>query len=420
MSGSDRDHELQLLAERLRGDYGPLSGRILTTVEYHDKPQTADEPVGETEPADGIHTKSNARRPKLEFSSIGDLLSEADEHHEWVVDGLLPAGGFVVEVGKPKSGKSTLARCLCKSVAQGEPFLGRDTLQGRVLYLALEEKRSEVRGHFKALGVTADAPLGVFVGQSPVDGLAQLAAALEHEPAALVVIDPLFRFIRTRDGNDYAQMVQALDLVLALARKSGACVLVTHHAPKGERADIDAPIGSTAIAGSVDTLLVLRRGDRYRTLSSVQRIGEDLGETVVELDPETRAVHVAGTRHDADVAAVQAAILEHLLTLTEPVDESSIDAGVEGRTKHKREGLRVLVEEGKVERTGAGKKGDPYRYSVSCSLVPTTCGEQENEKSETTENPRQPSLFSCSRDLANPQDGGNENPGPREQDRERF
>jgi hypothetical protein len=354
------------------------------------------------------------RHDGLVFTRIGELLAEPEPQHEWLVDGLLPAGGFVVLVGKPKTGKSTLARNLCKAVAQGEPFLGRATQPGRVLYLALEEKRSQVRSHFRSLGVVPDADLGVFVGANPADGFAQLSAALEAEPAALVVIDPLFRFIRVRDGNDYAQMVEALNPLLDLAHKSGACVLVTHHAPKGERLDIDSPIGSTAISGAPDTVMILRRTERYRTLSSVQRVGEDLPETVVELDPETRAVHVGGTRHDADVATVKAAILEHLSSLTEPVDEAAIDAGVEGRTKHKREALRGLVEKARVQRTGAGKKGDPYRYGIpcdSCSLVPCICREQENEKSETGENPRQSSLFSCSHDSANPQDSGNKNPG---------
>jgi hypothetical protein len=83
-----------------------------------------------------------------------------------------------------------------------------------VLYLALEEKRSQVKAYFRSLGVAADAPLAIFVGSCPEDGLAQLAAALEQEPAVLVVIDPMFRFVRPRDGNDYAVMTAALDPVL--------------------------------------------------------------------------------------------------------------------------------------------------------------------------------------------------------------
>jgi RecA-family ATPase len=72
------------------------------------------------------------------------------------VDGLLPSGGFSLVAAKPKVGKSTFARCLGLSVACGEPFLGRRTQQGAVIYLALEEKRAEVRKHFQAMGATGE------------------------------------------------------------------------------------------------------------------------------------------------------------------------------------------------------------------------------------------------------------------------
>jgi 5S rRNA maturation endonuclease (ribonuclease M5) len=364
-------------------------------------------------------TDSGATTRGLTFTRVGDLLAEPDAQDEWLVDGLLPAGGFGVLVGKPKAGKSTLARNLCRSVAHGEHFLSRTVQQGAVLYLALEEKRSQVKAHFKALGIGSDAPLKVFVGTSPIDGLAQLAAALEREPAVLVVIDPLFRFIRVRDGNDYAAMTAALDPVLGLAHNSGACVLVTHHAPKGERADIDAPIGSTAIAGSADVVLVLKRSDRYRTLSSVQRTGEDLPETVVELDPATCAVRVAETRHDTDLAAMKTAIVEYLTPLSEPADEPTIDASIEGRTRTKREALRALITDGKLSRIGTGRRGDPYRYRVprdSCSLVPPICQEQENDGPKSGGNARQSSMFACSGDLVNSQSDGNKNSDPSERE----
>lgn len=352
-------------------------------------------------------------RGRLTFTHVGALLDEPDAQGEWLLDGLLPAGGFAVLVGKPKAGKSTLARNLCKAVAHGEAFLGRAVRQGAVLYLALEEKRSQVKAHFRSLGVSPDAPLRVFVGTSPIDGLSQLRTELERvrcqgEPVALVIIDPMFRLVRPRDGNDYAAMTAALDPVLALARDSGACVLATHHGPKGERADVDSPIGSTAIAGSADVLLVLKRNDRYRTLSTVQRMGEDLPETVIELDPETRAIRTSGTRQEADVSGMKAAIVGHLVTVSEPVDEPAIDGAVEGRTRTKREALRALVTDAKVSRIGTGKKGDPYRYGipcVSCSLVPCICREQENENPEPPESPRQSSSFSRSRNSAVSGDG---------------
>src|SRR5207237_415835 len=92
----------------------------------------------------------------LRFTPMREFLAEPDEQVMWLVEDHLPAGGDSLLVAKPKVGKSTLARCLALAVARGEEFLGCKTTQGAVFYLALEEKRSEVRAHFRAMGARDD------------------------------------------------------------------------------------------------------------------------------------------------------------------------------------------------------------------------------------------------------------------------
>src|SRR5262249_17978219 len=105
----------------------------------------------------------------MRFTRIGELLSEPDEQVRWLIGGRLLASGDSLLVAKPKVGKSTLARCLAKAVARGEDFLGFRTFQGAVLYLALEEKRSEVQRHFRAMGAGHDDPVFIFCATAPVD-----------------------------------------------------------------------------------------------------------------------------------------------------------------------------------------------------------------------------------------------------------
>jgi Mrp family chromosome partitioning ATPase len=69
-------------------------------------------------------------KASLDLVHISELLGEPDEPENWLVDGLLPTGGLSVLVGKPKAGKSTLARALAVAVARGEPWLGRATFPG--------------------------------------------------------------------------------------------------------------------------------------------------------------------------------------------------------------------------------------------------------------------------------------------------
>jgi hypothetical protein len=49
--------------------------------------------------------------------------------------------------------------------------------------------------------------------------------------------------------------------------------------------------------------------------------------------------------------------------------------------------LRRLVGETQIERKGAGKKGDAYRYSVSGFLVPPYIREPENQNQKTRVSP---------------------------------
>ena len=157
---------------------------------------------------------------KLNLTSLGNLLSEPEEKVTWVLDGVLLAGGLSLMAGKPKAGKSTFARCLALAVAQGQPFLNRATAKGAVLYLALEEKRSEVRKHFQALGATDEAIL-IHADRAPVNALIAAQRAIKQHNPALVIIDPLLKFARMKDTNDYAQVTAALEPLLALARESG-------------------------------------------------------------------------------------------------------------------------------------------------------------------------------------------------------
>lgn len=301
-------------------------------------------------------------KSRLQLTKLGDLLDEPEEATSWLVEGLLATEGFSIVAAKPKVGKSTLARCLALTVARGEPFLGRATQKGPVVYLALEEKRSEVRRHFKAMGGD-DEEVYCHIASSPVDGLQQLEGVIRERKPVLVVIDPLFRFTRVQDGNDYSRMTQALEPLLALARETGAHILVTHHASKGGPKGGDGILGSTAIFGTVDTALFLTRSQEgVRTTSSTQRYGRDLEETLLLLDPETRMVFLGGTREEEEIEKITSAILDFLGTQPEGVAEEEIQCNVDGPKGVKVKALRKLLKKREVNRTGGGKKGDPYLY----------------------------------------------------------
>jgi len=344
-----------------------------------------------TEPA-----PAGANADGLALTSMAELLAEPEEAHAWLVDGRLPVGGLGLLAGKPKAGKSTLARCLALAVARGDPWLGFATIPGPVIYLGFEEKRGEVRRHFRAMGARPDDPLFVLIGRAPEEALVRLAETVKRVRPVLVIVDTVARLLPSvREWNDYGPVTAALEPVLALARETGAHVLLVHHMGKGERAGGDAVLGSTAIFAAADTTVLLKRLEHYRTLSTIQRYGDDLEELTVTLDPETRAVAAGVLRREAEEEEAAGSILAYLAVQSEPLDEATILDNVEGRRGLKVKGLRRLVGQGQVTRTGAGKKGDVYRYAVLVPLFPTSTREQENKKQETVGSGEDQMQVSC-------------------------
>jgi hypothetical protein len=321
------------------------------------------------------------------LSHLGELLTRPDIPAEYVVENLLVSGTVSCLAAKPKVGKSTFARNLCLAVSRGENFLGFNTKRGECIYLALEEREEDLKNDFRAMGAKGEEPIFIHAAAAPAEGIAALCDLVRERRPVLVVIDPLFRIARIRDEKAYAETYSALGPLIDVAREAGTHVLLTHHAGKSAKADaIDAPLGSTAIGGAVCTLVHLKRTETMRTIQTVQRIGQDLPETVLQFDVDSRSLSLGEEKAEADLQAVRETILEFLRGAGEAKTENEIDGAVEGKTGQKRKALRTLVTQGKISREGVGKKGDPYRYGFSfpCSQVYVGTRERESEKGPQT------------------------------------
>jgi len=356
------------------------------------------------------HSPTSKQETEFCFTSIGEMLTEPEVETDWLVEQLLPVGGLSVIGGKPKAGKSTTVRNLCLAVARGEPFLGRTTEQGPVLYCAFEEKRGEVTKHFRQLGAVVEDAIFCFVGRAPEDFLAKLHPVLQKTKPLLIILDTLVKVAHVKDMNDYSQVMKALDPFLHMARESGAHLLLVHHAGKSDREGGDNLLGSTGIFASVDTCFIQKRSDKYRTLQSINRYGTDLEESVLEWDEDSRAISLGGTKKDSEVNRFREEIVEFLKKQEEPVRRELIEESIEGRTGLKREALKILVQAEAVTRAGKGGKGDPFTYSYSqikkdqkeapvkdsCSLVPTIIWEQGNKNAKNDEKPHEHKPDACS------------------------
>ena len=187
--------------------------------------------------------------------------------------------------------------------------------------------------------------------------------------------------VRIRDGNDYAEVTRALEPLLMLARETGCHILTLHHSAKSEREGGDGILGSTALFGSVDTALVMKRRESERTLESIQRYGLDIPRTLLTFDPETGLTDAAGTVDELEMQRLGDEILQNLES--GELTEKEIRDAIGGNTGLVGKALRKLVAENEVTREGSGRRGDPFKYTkilVSSLTIGDKQEKQVNEK----------------------------------------
>jgi hypothetical protein len=116
------------------------------------------------------------------------------------------------------------------------------------------------------------------------------------------------------------------------------------------------------LSGCVDNVLVIKRDGATRSLSSIQRVGDDIEPTILAFDKITGRSSRGPSKQAYEDAELQRRMLAVLDSSPKALSEVELHQQIEGRGKDKGRALRILMQERFVSRTGAGKKGDPYLY----------------------------------------------------------
>lgn len=160
-----------------------------------------------------------------------------------VIDGVLPQGGIGAIIALPGVGKSLLALEVARCVSTGEPFAGKATLRGRVIYACPDSPASTER-RMLALPPAAQANiLSVVAPPSFPDGVESLRGALlglistPGDAVRLICVDT-WDSAREHSGGGYADQDGDAERVMralrALSEEHGLAVLVVHHSTRAE------------------------------------------------------------------------------------------------------------------------------------------------------------------------------------------
>src|SRR4029079_9192519 len=112
------------------------------------------------DPLSGLSGSGASIRP--EILTLAQL--EALPPPKWLIEGLIPAGGFVVTYGPPKAYKTFIALSQGLHIADGQAWFGRPVAQRAVVYMA-GEGVGGLAARIKAIrarhGISIDCPFFV-------------------------------------------------------------------------------------------------------------------------------------------------------------------------------------------------------------------------------------------------------------------
>ena len=318
--------------------------------------------------------ESDGRQRGVYFTA-NDLLDTYFPDPRWAVPGLV-AEGLTLLAGAPKLGKSWLCLDLGLSIASGTPALGKiDTLQGDVLYAALEDPPRRLKSRLLKMldGGPAPARLAL-VTELPnmTVALDMIAEWLEHHAdARLVIIDVLAK-VRPPSSpgtSAYEADYAVLSRLKRLADDYRVAVVVVTHLRKLEASDVfDQVSGSTGLTGGADATLVLKRA-RGDNSASMHVTGRDIVESeyAVTFDPErctwtldgdalADSAKIAATNRVADglgdkAAEVLAVVSQH----PDGIGPKAVGEAVGLNTANAATYLTRLVESGRVDKASRGK-----------------------------------------------------------------
>ena len=169
-------------------------------------------------------------------------------------------------IGAPKTCKSWMVMQLALSIAGGKPFLGMETIPGRVIIFDLELRLDNIRRRLrqvaKTMGATPRAPERVdFVSlKGKSISLKDIKTELlsHDEKYALVVLDPLYKALAGTDENSNGEMTEQFAILDAIAEEFvSLCwlsIMRRRAASSGNLTPMSAPVPVPSRAASMSTV----------------------------------------------------------------------------------------------------------------------------------------------------------------------
>lgn len=316
------------------------------------------------------------------YDGLEMLRRSKDSKSEFLFDGLLESGVITLLCGLPYSGKSLVVLQLLVKLLSSKPFYGHDCKSKPVPVLYVNADRLRDRQFDRRLcGVCGDDSLYMSIlpwlyftecDDLPAtltdDYLTKKVQTLKrkHKSESVVVIIDTLRpafLLEQKPGaeNDPGVISKLLTPIRSIAKNENLAVMLLHHNNRSR----DDYSGSAAIAGSTDSIWTITKKDNTATMNIANREGMPFKMEVI-LGPKVEDVEKAA----ADLVETE---LREFIAKFPGRQEAAItrDEAAKMFPDMSETSFRTKLSEAeragthpRLDHTGSGKKGSPYRYFV--------------------------------------------------------
>ncbi len=187
---------------------------------------------------------------------------------KWVVQNLIPEG-LTILAGAPKIGKSFLVLQIALNVVCNKKVFGKlDAIPGKVIYLALEDSQRRLQSRMYSLidqdySIENLENLVLSTDCIPMDeeGVRLIDDCLRKDDCISMIIFDTMTRIQPKTSNrtdEYEKYTRFLGPIHKIALKRRVSIIMVHHTRKGGSEDpLEAVLGSNAISGVADTIMVM-------------------------------------------------------------------------------------------------------------------------------------------------------------------
>lgn len=233
-------------------------------------------------------------------------LEQPDEPVAYRIQGLLPAGGNAIIAAQFKAGKTTMINNLARSLADGEPFLNRFTIEppdGRIAIWNYEVGAGQFRRWLRDIGVSNTDQVcvlnvrGYRLPPTVPQVEAWIVKWLTDHDVSVWIVDPFARAFtgsgEENSNSDVGLFLDSLDVIKERAQIS-ELVLPVHTGRAEQEQGQERARGATRLDDWADARWLLTVDDQGRRYFRAAGRDVDVDEELLTHDPDTHRLTIGG------------------------------------------------------------------------------------------------------------------------------